>query len=687
MTGKIASLLAAALLSAAAVRSAEAPAGTPAEAILPVPESISAQGVPPIPARGVEDLLPYENLRTAILTDWHPKERRLLIRTRFAESPQLHEVAMPMGARAQLTFYRDPIGEGVYRPSDPDQVVYSLNVGGAENYQLFLLDRRTGRSRRFTDGAHRYVSPLWSRDGRLLAYASNARNGRDMDVYVADPAVAGSERRVAEVQGSWSPLDWSADGRRLLLTEFVSANEAYLHWVDIPLDGKAGGQIHAITPRNASQDKTAPTVAYQGGKWSADGGSVYTLSDRDGEFLRLVRLDLATGASTVLSGSVPWDVEQFDLSNDGRILAFFTNEDGVSKLHLIDAASGAALPAPDLPPGVAGALAFRPGSHELAFDLDWARSPSDVYSYDLETRKLERWTASEAGGLSPESFVVPELVHYPTFDTINTAAKNGAKRTIPAFVYRPRADRFQGRRPVYINIHGGPEGQSQPRFLGSTNYLVNELGVTVIYPNVRGSSGYGKSYLKLDNGRLREDSVKDIGALLDWIATQPDLDPSRVMVAGGSYGGYMTLAVMTFYSDRLACGWDSVGISNFVTFLQNTQGYRQDLRRAEYGDERDPQMRAFLEGIAPVSRAKRITRPLMVTQGANDPRVPLAESDQITAAVRSNGVPVWYLVAKDEGHGFAKKSNTDFQRVVLFEFVRRFLLGEKPWGEKAAGEK
>jgi len=676
MTGKIASVLAAALLLAPAVRSAE----TPSDATLPVPESISAQGVPPIPARAVEDLLPYENLRTALLADWHPKERRLLIRTRFAESPQLHEVAMPMGARTQLTFYRDPIGEGVYRPNDPGQVVYSLNVGGAENFQFFLLDRRTGRSRRFTDGAHRYVSPLWSRDGRLLAYAANARNGRDMDVYVIDPAVAGSERRVAEVQGSWSPLDWSADGRRLLLTEFVSANEAYLHWVDVPLDGKAGGQIHTITPRNPRKD--APTVAYQGGKWSADGGSVYTLSDRDGEFLRLVRLDLATGASTVLSGSVPWDVEQFDLSNDGRVLAFFTNEDGVSKLHLIDAASGAALAAPDLPPGVAGSLAFRPGSHELAFDLDWARSPSDVYSYDLETRKLERWTASEAGGLNPESFAVPELVHYPTFDTADAAAKNGARRTIPAFVYRPRADRFPGRRPVYINIHGGPEGQSQPKFLGSTNYLVDELGVAVIYPNVRGSSGYGKSYLKLDNGRLREDSVKDIGALLDWIATQPDLDPSRVMVAGGSYGGYMTLAVMTFYSDRLACGWDSVGISNFVTFLQHTQGYRQDLRRAEYGDERDPRMRAFLEGIAPVSRAKRITRPLLVTQGANDPRVPLAESDQITAAVRSNGVPVWYLVAKDEGHGFAKKSNTDFQRVVLFEFVRRFLLGEKPLGEK-----
>jgi dipeptidyl aminopeptidase/acylaminoacyl peptidase len=376
----------------------------------------------------------------------------------------------------------------------------------------------------------------------------------------------------------------------------------------------------------------------------------------------------------VLSGDLPWDVEQFDLSEDGRVLAFFTNEDGVSRLHLLDANTGASLPAPELPAGVATALLFRRGSHEVAFDLSWARSPSDLYSYDTDTRRLDRWTASETGGLPAEAFAAPELIHYPTFDTVG---KNGPRRMIPAFVYRPDAGRFKGRRPVYINIHGGPEGQSRPTFQGTNNLFINELGVAVVVPNVRGSTGYGKSYLKLDNGRLREDSVKDIGALLDWIATQPDLDPSRVMVAGGSYGGYMTLAVMTFYSDRLAGGWDSVGISNFVTFLQNTQGYRQDLRRAEYGDERDPQMRAFLEGIAPVGRARQITRPLLVTQGANDPRVPLAESDQIVNAVKSNGVPVWYLVAKDEGHGFGKKTNTDFQRAVLFEFMRRYLIGEK----------
>lgn len=646
-------------------------AAEPARPVLAVPESVKAEGVPPIPLARSEELLPYENIRNAALADWHPTERRILIETRFAESNQLHEVTAPMGMRTQLTFHRDTVNAGRYRPGQPGQFVYALNEGGAENFQLFLLDRKAGRPRRLTDGEHRYLTPVWSRNGQRLAYTANVRNGRDMDVYMLDPSGSGNtERRLAEVQGHWEVLEWSPDDRRLLVSEFISANEGYLHWVDA-----ATGEVHAITPRNVRGDrKEDPTVSYQGGVWSADGQSVFTATDKDSEFLRMVRIDLATGRQTVLSGDIPWDVEDFDVSSDGKVLAFLTNEDGVSKLHLLDLASGQSLPSPDLPAGTAGHLLFRPGSHEVGFDLDWARSPMDVYSYDPDTRRLERWTASETGGLDPESFVLPELIHYPTFDTVSPG---GLRRTIPAFVYRPRPDVFKGRRPVYINIHGGPEGQARAAFRGSNNYLTNELGIALIFPNVRGSIGYGKTWLKLDNGRLREDSVKDLGALLDWIATQPDLDPTRVMVSGGSYGGYMVLAAMTLYSDRLCCGWDSVGISNFVTFLENTQGYRQDLRRAEYGDERDPEMRAFLEGIAPVNRADKIKKPLLVSQGANDPRVPLSESDQIVKAVRSNGVPVWYLVARDEGHGFNKKSNADYQRTVVFEFARTYLLGEK----------
>jgi dipeptidyl aminopeptidase/acylaminoacyl peptidase len=652
-------LTAGALLAVPALQAAE-----PDQATVAIPATIIAKNVPPIPREHAADLLPYENIRAASFAEWHPKERRMLIRTRFANSSQLHELKMPMGARTQLTFFNDTVGSGTARPSDPDQVVFSLNEGGAENFQLFLLDRKTGRPHRFTDGKSRYLSSRWSHDGKLLVYTSNARNGRDSDLYLADPAVPGSERRLAEVQGSWSPLDWSADDRRILLQEEISANETYLHWVDV-----ASGQIHDLTPR-AKKGET--TVSWQTARWAKDGRSVYATSDKDSEVLRLVRLDLDGGKMTVLSGDTPWDVEEIELSDDGTRLAFFTNEDGFSRLHIIDPIHGTPLPSPDLPPGTALGAEFRHGSHELGFAMSWAQAPADVYSYDADSKRLERWTASEAGGLNPEQFAVPKLVRFPSFDE----AAPGKKRTVPAFVYRPSADRFKGPRPVYINIHGGPEGQTRPDFIGSNNYLINELGVVMIYPNVRGSSGYGKTYLKLDNWDKREDSVKDIGALLDWIATQPDLDASRVMVAGGSYGGYMVLASLVHYSPRLRCAFDTVGISNFVTFLENTSEYRRDLRRVEYGDERDPKLRAYLESIAPANHADKMTRPLLVAQGANDPRVPLAESDQIVAKVQANGVPVWYLVGKNEGHGFQKKDNSDYLRVTLIEFMRKYLLGE-----------
>ena len=634
---------------------------------VPAPESIVARHVPPIPRHVAEELLPYENTRSAAFADWHPRERRLLVLTRFAQAAQLHEVAMPLGTRSQLTFYEEPVTHGAYRPSDPEQVVVSLNAAGAENYQLLLLDRRTGRATRFSDGVHRYENPLWSHSGGLIAYSSNARNGRDFDLYTADPSRPGSERRIAEVNGQWEALDWTADDRRLLVGEFISAAETYLYALDL-----GSGKLTPLTRRAA---RGAPTVAYHGGRWAADGRAVYSASDRDGEFQRLVRIDPASGAETPLSGELPWDVESYDVSSDGALLAYFANEDGISRLHLLDA-RGKALPSPELPPGQANAPHFRRGSHELAFAVSWARSPLDVYSYDADAGRLERWTASETGGLDASRFVVPRLVRYPTFDA--DPRQGGARRTIPAFVYQPAADRFPGPRPVYINIHGGPEAQVRPSFLAYLNYLVDELGVAVIMPNVRGSSGYGKTYLALDNADKREDSVKDIGTLLDWIGTQPGLDAAHVMVAGGSYGGYMTLAVMTHYSSRLACGFDTVGISNFVTFLEHTQAYRRDLRRVEYGDERDPKMRAFLESIAPVRHAGDIRKPLLVAQGANDPRVPLSESDQMVAAVEANGVPVWYVVAKDEGHGYQKKSNSDYLRTVSIVFLETYLLGAPP---------
>jgi dipeptidyl aminopeptidase/acylaminoacyl peptidase len=330
---------------------------------------------------------------------------------------------------------------------------------------------------------------------------------------------------------------------------------------------------------------------------------------------------------------------------------------------VLDTASGKEQPVPGLPKGVIYGVRWHKNSRDLGFSLASARSTSDVYSLDADSGKVERWTNSETGGINTANLSEPELIHWKSWDG----------RSISGFLYRPAA-KFTGKRPVIINIHGGPEGQFRPGFLGRNNYYLNEFGIAMIFPNVRGSTGYGKTFLALDNATLREGSYKDINSLFDWIAQQPDLDASRILVTGGSYGGFMTLAVATNYNDRICCSVDVVGISNLVTFLEHTSGYRQDLRRVEYGDERDPKIRAYLESIAPAAKAKNITKPLFVIAGKNDPRVPESESRQMVDIVRKNGSPVWYLMAKDEGHGFRKKKNQDYQFYATVLFVQEFLL-------------
>jgi dipeptidyl aminopeptidase/acylaminoacyl peptidase len=625
-----------------------------------VPDSIVADGVPAVPAELVRELSRYQNIRTASFQDWIPGRRAMLILTRFGNTNQVHRVAFAAGARTQSTFFPERVLGASARPHSA-QFSFTMDEGGAENFQVFMQDERSGDAIRLSDGRSRHESPRWSNGGKLLAWSSNARNGRDMDLYVADPARPGAARLFKEVTGSWSVADWSPDDRRVAAVEYISINESYIYLIEV-----ATGATDTLTPRRARGAEAEPTVAYGNVRWAKDGRSLYMTTDLSSEFKQLARYDLATRQTTPLTAGIPWDVEEFDLSDDGARLALVTNEDGIARVHVLDTATGKELPAPALPPGEIGHLTFRDGTHELGFTLSAARSPADAYSFDLESGRLERWTESETAGLDPAAFSEPELIHYPTFDG----------RTIPAFVYRPAEGKFPGRRPVLIDIHGGPESQYQPGFLGKANYLINNLGLVLIFPNIRGSAGYGKSYLRLDNGKLREHAVQDIGALLDWIAGQSGLDAQRVGVIGGSYGGFMSLATQTRYNDRIKAGIDIVGISHFVTFLRNTSNYRRDLRRAEYGDERDPSMSAYLESIAPLNHAAKIKTPLLVAAGRNDPRVPESESEQMVAAVRKNGVPVWYVIAKDEGHGFAKRPNQDYLQAVEVMFLRRYLLDE-----------
>ncbi len=639
--------------SLAALAGASSPAPAPTAPIVTRPNpNLTAEGIPGIPPELAARVARYQNFRAASLVDWHPTRRELLIATRFSDSAQLHRVAMPFGARAQLTFAAEPVAGGSYcRPAAGDCLIFSKSEGGNEQAQLYRLDFGGGEIVRLTDGKSKNEGILWNRKGDRFAFRSTARNGKDEDLWLMEPR-AGASRKVFDATGSFSASDWSFDDARLAATEYISANESYLHVLDL-----ATGAIRRLTAKDGTK------VSYGDARFTRDGKSLITTSDRGSEFQHLARVEIATGRETPFGPAWPWDVEDFALSEDGRRLAVLVNEAGRTALHLLDPDTGKEFTPPKLPAGQISSLRWRPGAAELGFNLLGSHAPNDVYSLEVTTGKLTRWTASETGGLATDGFREPELVSFKSFDG----------RAIGAFVI-PAAGKFAGPRPVLIDIHGGPEGQARPYFPGRWAFFSQELGVAIVEPNVRGSSGYGKSFLALDNGMKREDSVADIGALLDWIATRPDLDKTRVIVMGGSYGGYMTLASLTHFSTRLRGGIASVGISHFGTFLKNTSDYRRDLRRAEYGDERDPAMAAFFDKISPLNNAEKISVPLFVIQGKNDPRVPWTEAEQMVRKVRAGGQPVWYLLADDEGHGFAKKKNVDYQFLAQVLFVQEFLL-------------
>jgi dipeptidyl aminopeptidase/acylaminoacyl peptidase len=623
------------------------------EAVVAPPEAIVADGVPKIPASLAETAGRYTAYRGASFVDWHPARKEMLIATRFGDTPQLHLVKMPGGARQQLTFYPDAVTNGRFHPHGGDYIVFSKDIGGGEWYQLYRYDLATGDVTLLTDGKARNLMGPWSSDGARIAYMSTRRTGKDTDLWVMNPADPKTDRLLIKLEGGgWEPLDWSPDDKKLLLKEELSINEAYLWLVDTTT-----GEKTALTPRDAKEQ-----ISYGLGQFSKDGKGIYVTTDRDSEFHRLAYLDLSLGQPKYLTTKIHWDIESFDLSHDGKRIAFVSNEDGASALHIMNATTGMESTLPKLPPGVIGGVHWHETGHELAFAMSNARSPGEVYSLELQTGKLDRWTTSESA-VKTDAFPQAELVKWKGFD----------QKMISGFLYNPPA-KFTGKRPVLVVIHGGPEGQSQPTFLGRSNYLLNELGIALIYPNVRGSTGYGKTFSLLDNGFRRDDTYKDINALFDWIRTQPNLDAERVCVTGGSYGGHMTLAVSTFYSDRIKCSVDIVGMSNLVTFLEHTEAYRRDLRRVEYGDERDPKMHEYLENIAPMNNIEKIKKPMLVIAGKNDPRVPVSESQQIADALRKQGTAVWLMIAKDEGHGYRKKPNQDYQFYATIEFLEKYLL-------------
>jgi dipeptidyl aminopeptidase/acylaminoacyl peptidase len=629
------------------------------EVVLP-PASIVVDGVPPISADIAQSVRPYGEFTPHGMLSWHPRRREILVRQRHHGTLQVHRVSEPGAAPVPLTDYPDAVSGGEYQPGKGESFIFTRGAGGNEIFRLYRYDVAKRVATPLSPEGERVFSATWNPRGDRIFYATQRvdRNNPDRiartTLYLVDPSKPQGARVLARFEGgTWSSFTFSNDGRHLAFVESISGNESRAWVMDI-----ASGRKGRATPVTKGE-----TVSYLSPRFSRDGRGLFLRSDRGSEFKRLVYLPLGAGKERVITARHNYDVDDYDISFDANRIALVTNENGSHVLRFYDVATLAELPRPPLFQGVIGGLEWRPKSDEVAFHITSARSAGDVFSYQLKANKLTRWTNGNSPEVNTSAFAEPRLIRWKSFDGLE----------ITGFHYHPPA-RFTGKRPVIITVHGGPASQARADFIGRNNYLVSELGVAIIFPNVRGSSGFGKTFLKLDDGTKREDSVKDIGALLDWIGQQPDLDAGHVLVSGGSYGGYMALASAVHFSERIAGAVASVGISNFVTFLERTQTYRRDLRRAEYGDERDPAMRAFLESISPLNHVEKITKPLLVVQGLNDPRVPHTEAEQIVAALRKRGTPVWFLMARDEGHGFAKKPNADFLFYATVEFARQTLL-------------
>jgi dipeptidyl aminopeptidase/acylaminoacyl peptidase len=600
----------------------------------------------------------YLNARMAYGPSFSADGQQIAFLTNITGMPQVWRIDLPGGPDDlrwpdQITFAPDRVMGAEYAPAPGDKrLIYSRDVGGNEKAQLFLL-AEDGIETSLTTGHEEamHLPGEWSRDGSRILFAANRRHAGLFDLYVQD--LDGEARMIwqNENPGYLFGSRFAPDGQHAAVIHNMSSFNHALYEVNLTT-----GESRRLTPA----DKPARYVAFA---YANDGSALYINTDYEADFLYVARLDLTTLAMTPIAQR-DWDIDGIALSNDGRRLAYVVNVDGASELYLLDLTSSetSTAPIPDSP-GVCEMLTFSPNDSLIAFTRTGATRTYDVFVWDLGGNRVYPVTQSSHGGLPTESFITPEVIHYPTFD-INAS---GETRTIPAWLFKPGLPAGE-KAPVIVYVHGGPEGQTRAIFMAILQYFLHN-GYAVLAPNVRGSTGYGKAYSHLDDVRLRMDSVADLAHAAYWLKAQPDIDGDRIVVYGGSYGGFMVLAALTHYPDLWAAGVDIVGISSFVSFLKNTSDYRRAHREAEYGSlEHDSE---WMESIAPINHVDRITAPLMVIHGANDPRVPLGEAEQLVEALKTRNVPVEFLVFDDEGHGLAKLKNKLVAYPAVVDFLRK----------------
>lgn len=611
-----------------------------------------ARIIPPVPESISVALSCYQNVHPATVYDCDDNTG-ILMGVQQKETSQLFMQKRPGDTLSQLTHFSEPVFGGAICPDISKHcILYGKDTLGNEIYQLYILDIRTKESRMISDGKSQYDNYVWSPDGHHFAFSSTLRNGQDWGIYISSIDSPSVSIPLIQNEGAWGIEDWSPDSKELLVSQNISRTDTRFFTFNLN------------TLKLETIGDTSKPHAFENGRWANGHWDLFYTSDENTDFNVLYYYDLKTKNVKMLTGDIHWDIREIELSKNRKKLAFTTNENGFSSLYLMNTETFK-IRKISIPQGVAMGLHFYNNDKTLIFTMNRPVATDNVYALDLTNGKHLFTCVKKTNEPDSSIIVSPDIVQYPTYDS-----SGNSKRKITVFYYKPS---MSGRRPCVITIHGGPESQFWPYYNPTSQYLCHNLGIAILAPNVRGSNGYGKSFLELDNGYKREDAVKDIGALLEWAKKQPCIDSNRIAVMGGSYGGYMSLTSMVHFNTQLKAGIDIFGISNFITFLENTRESRRDLRRVEYGDERDSLMRKFLYSISPLNHVEKITHPMLVIQGANDPRVPVTESNQIVEALMGKKIPVWYLLFDNEGHGFNKKKNKDYEEEVIVNFLREFL--------------